>query len=185
MADPANKAPVRIRVRRTVADNPTMDDLEAADAASSDQSVEERLVATEPSDPPAGKKKRKPNKGSFKPGVSGNKNGRPKGAKGTKTIVRKVLGEKVEIRTPEGPKKVTLFEGLLRKEVQRAADGDWRARNTVLMLARWALPELSPSDSDAASGTPAVDTETDNAIIAWFSGKLLGGDDVPDAGVPQ
>ncbi|WP_340318329.1 DUF5681 domain-containing protein [Rhizorhabdus argentea] len=144
---------------RLIADMP-LDDADADDAAS-------------------GKKpgrKREPNSGSFAKGVSGNPHGRPKKAKGSKAIVRKVLLEAVDVRVKgDRKKKMTTFQALVMQERKAAFDGDWRARNTMFALARWALVDLDDEASDIE--TPAVDasgelTDTGRAIVDWFAQEV-------------
>lgn len=148
--------PVRVRRR------PQSQPLSTTEAEPS-----ERIVA-DSSDKP--RKKRLPNSGSFKKGEpSHNPNGRPKGAKGKKSVVRKVLLERVTVRLPSGPKKLTVFEALLLKERDMAFSGDWRARKTMLELGRWSLPDDVLEDSGVA---PATDPETDRAIIEWFEDEV-------------
>ena len=137
-----------------------------------------RLLA----DPPGTKKgpKREANKGSFQAGVSGNPRGRPLGAKGAKSTVRKALKGPVEVQTAKGRKKVAIFEAIVKKEIALAAEGDWRARKTVFELARWAL-----GDSDeglALSGVAAPDELTDagRVIIDWFTDEIRARDNSTD-----
>lgn len=141
-----------------------------------DQGGGERLVA----DPVAApRKKRLPNPGSMKRGETRNPNGRPKGAKGTRALVKKLLSEKTTVRESGRSRRVTLYHALLLKEVQMAFEGDWRARKTVIELGRWALPEDNPR---AGKATAAGTNATDEAIIAWFESELLGHkDDADDA----
>ena len=127
----------------------------------------ERLIADSIEGP---RKKRLPNSGSFKKGQpSCNPAGRPKGAKGKKAIVRKVLLERVTVRLPSGSEKLTVFEALLLRERDMAFAGDWRARKTLLELARWALPE---DVLEEAGITPSTDSETDRAILEWFEEEV-------------
>ena len=127
----------------------------------------ERLVANSRNDP---RKKRQPNSGSFRKGQpSANPNGRPKGAKGKKSIVRKILMEPVTVRLPSGPKRLSVFEALVLKERDLAFNGDARARKTMLELARWALPEETLEDAGAS---PITDAEVDRAILDWFEDEV-------------
>jgi Family of unknown function (DUF5681) len=143
---PANgKAPVRTRIRVSNAGG-------------------ERRIAAGSFQPPC--KKRKANKGSYEPGVSGNPKGRPKGAKGTKAMVRKILSKPTPVRSGGKTKVVPLFDALVLKEVELAANGDWRARKTVLELARWALPEEVPGTKHHEP------TTADDSILSWFTGEV-------------
>lgn len=127
----------------------------------------ERLIA-DSSDRP--RKKRLPNRGSFKKGEpSRNPKGRPKGARGKKAIVRRVLEERVQVRLPSGTKKLSVFEALVLKERDLAFGGDWRARKTVLELGRWAMPE---DVLEEAGVVPVTNAETDRAILEWFEDEV-------------
>lgn len=127
----------------------------------------ERLVADRRDEP---RKKRQPNSGSFRKGQpSANPNGRPKGAKGKKSIVRKILMEPVTVRLPSGPKRLSVFEALVLKERDLAFNGDPRARKTMLELARWALPEETLEDAGAS---PITDSDVDRAILDWFEDEV-------------
>ena len=151
MSDPP-LPPVRVRVR-------------SASTLSRD-APEPRLIA-DPFGPD--RRKRLPNSGSMKKGETRNPSGRPRGAKGTKAMVRKVLSAKTAVREGGRTRKVTLYHALLMKELEMAIGGDWRARKTILELGRWALPE------EAFVPVGEVETglkEADEAIIKWFEGEL-------------
>jgi hypothetical protein len=145
----------------------------------------ERLVADMPLEEEGGdaRRKREPNSGSFQKGQSGNPKGRPKKAKGSKAIVRKILLEVVEVKVKgDRKKKATVFEALVMKERAAAFAGDWRARNTMFALGRWALIDRDDEQGDVA--TPAVTatgglTETGKAILDWFAHEVRSND--PDA----
>jgi len=49
----------------------------------------------------------------FKPGQSGNPKGRPKGAKNESTILREIFERKIESRTGNRSRKITILEGIL------------------------------------------------------------------------
>ena len=150
-SDPG-KPPVRIRVRsRPPADGGVPG---------------ERLVADRAS-PTC--RKRKPNAGSMKPGETRNPNGRPRGAKGTRAMVRKVICVSTPIREKGRERKVTRFEAILLQELQLASQGDWRARKTVIELGLWALPEDEP-EKPSSSGSRELSL-TDEAIINWFENE--------------
>ncbi|WP_174291247.1 DUF5681 domain-containing protein [Sphingomonas bacterium] len=127
-----------------------------------------RLVA----EPGGVRRKRLPNKGSFPPHVSGNPKGRPKGAKGTKAIVRKILSAPVDVQTARGTRKIALFEALVKKEVALAAEGDWRARKTVFELSKWAMNDAADAPTQMTEASTAELTETGKSIIAWFEDEV-------------
>lgn len=160
------KVPVRVRVRQLPHGNPT------------DVPVP-RLVVDGDDKP---RRKRAPNSGSMKKGETRNPHGRPKGAKGFKTLVRKVLGETTAIRTAKGTKKVSIFHALLMKELELATKGDWRARKTILELGRLALPEESPDAVREADQPPGA---ADEAILDWFEGEVRERDRQASAPKPK
>ncbi len=156
MTDFLSMPPVRVRTR--IRNMPADDGVSAPSP---------RLVVDTDN---GGKKKRQPNRGSMKPGETRNPNGRPKGAKGMKPLVRKILSEMTTIRTAKGPQKISLYHALLLKEMELAFKGEWRARVNMLQLARWAIPEEGPDTAPNASST---NDETDHLILQWFEEELL------------
>lgn len=75
----------------------------------------------------------KPPVGSrFKPGQSGNPRGRPKGARNAATIVSQILNHRVTIQSPTGPKKGSLREAMIWKQVELAIKGDGKAFRTLI-----------------------------------------------------
>lgn len=155
MSEQPSKPPVRMRVR--VRPDPNSETMETA----------KRLVVALDDRP---RKKREPNSGSMKKGETRNPNGRPKGAKGTKAIARKILSKPTAIRDGGRTRKVSFYQALLQKEARMAAEGDWRARKTVFDMGRWALPEESPQPLREVA---AEANETDEAILAWFAQEVL------------
>ena len=157
MSDPKRLAPVRVRTRPQPQQQP-------ADSA---PKMRGRPIAYLDD---KSRKKRLPNSGSFRRGEpSRNPNGRPKGAKGHKAVVRKILLEPVSVRLPSGPRKISVFEALYLKERDLAFSGDWRARKTMLELGRWALPEEVVEE---AGLRPVTDSEADRAILDWFEEEV-------------
>jgi hypothetical protein len=116
--------------------------------------------------------KRRANSGSFTKGHSGNVKGRPKGAKGAKATVKKALNAVVETRTSRGVQKASIFEALVKKEIGLAVEGDWRARRTVIELAKWALNDAEGEHRPDSITSPDELTDTGRAIIDWFTEEL-------------
>ena len=106
----------------------------------------------------------------FKPGQSGNPNGRPKGAKGLNTIVRETLSGKLTVRTPEGTKKISKIEAVLQKTLEKALKGDARAQFELMKLWRVAVPD-APEAADL-EGTGERLSSADLAILAAFEAQL-------------
>ena len=140
---------------------------------------DERLVADPVDDPADGqRKKRLPNSGCMKKGETRNPNGRPKAARGTKALVKKLLSEKTSVREGGRSRRITRYHALLLKELQMAFDGDWRARRTIIELGRWALLEDNPL---AAKPAQPGSNATDEAILAWFEAEVHGSLEQSDA----
>jgi hypothetical protein len=68
----------------------------------------------------------------FKPGKSGNPNGRPKGALNFATTLRRTLREVVVINENGRRKEITKLEAALKQLVNKAASGDLRAVSQVI-----------------------------------------------------
>ena len=79
-------------------------------------------------------KGRPPKQSQFKPGKSGNPRGRPKGAKGTKTILNEALSERVTIVKDGRQKTMSKREVIIHNHVALAAKGDLRALNALYAL---------------------------------------------------
>ena len=88
----------------------------------------------EATDQPVGYK-RPPLHSRFKPGVSGNPSGRPKGSQNLKTLFQKILKEEVSLREGTGVRKVTKAEAVLRGVVVGALKGDTRSLGVLFRLA--------------------------------------------------
>ena len=139
-----------------------------------------RLIADAAGNP--ARKKREPNSGSFPVGVSGNRNGRPKGARGAKTIIRDELTRSLAVPTSRGSKKITIYQGLVKREISLASEGDHRARKTLLELGRWALEESADAPVLANQKTPAESSVASQAIIDWFTEEVRTRDEHPELG---
>jgi Family of unknown function (DUF5681) len=68
----------------------------------------------------------------FKPGSSGNSKGRPQGRRNIKTVVERVLNEKVTVRENGKPRKTTKFEAMFQRHTSKAMQGDARSWNTIV-----------------------------------------------------
>ena len=67
---------------------------------------------------------RPPRAHQFKPGQSGNLQGRPKGAKSEATILRAILNRKIEVREGGRPRKMTVLEPILLRFTEDALKGN-------------------------------------------------------------
>lgn len=96
-----------------------------------------------------------PSHSRFKPGQSGNPRGRPKSAKGMKTIIREMLTEKVAVRTPKGVQRMTKMQALLAKTLELAFAGNLRAQQILIQHYQHSVVEAEmPTTSVAASTEP-------------------------------
>jgi hypothetical protein len=79
--------------------------------------------------------KRAPDHSKFRKGQSGNPKGRPKGAKGIKTLLAKELKASITIKQDGRTKRVRRSEALAKSLVNDALLGRDRPRETVLRYA--------------------------------------------------
>jgi hypothetical protein len=107
----------------------------------------------------------------FKPGQSGNPRGRPKAAKGLKTMVRETLTQKVAVRTGAGEKKMSRMEAVLHKTIELAMKGNARALLQLTSLYASAVPEAALMA--ATSIAPDELTATDLAILEELKATFL------------
>ena len=114
--------------------------------------------------------KHPPKSGQFKKGKSGNPKGRPKNAKGMKTIARQVLTEKVSVRTASGVKRMTKMEALIHKNTELAFAGNLRALLACGSLYQNAVPDEVPHAAAAAAASPL--TDTGRAILDMFADEI-------------
>lgn len=73
-----------------------------------------------------------PKANQFKPGRSGNPNGRPKGAKSEATILVELLNRKIEIRQNGKIRKITILEGIFHKLAEDSLKGNTKSAAFVL-----------------------------------------------------
>lgn len=127
-------------------------------------------------------KNRPPVETRFQPGQSGNPRGRPKGAKGVKTLTIEVLGTRMPVKTAAGEKKMNAAEFSLHKLRELAAKNNLAA--ILAVLERWqrAVPDIVEETIGSPVATRPA-SETDRAILDLFAEELRslsgspGGDD--------
>ena len=89
----------------------------------------------------------------FKPGASGNPNGRPKKSRNLKTIIRNALTANVIVREGEKKRSVSKLEGIVLRQLESALKGnDKAALATLKMAAQVGLLEVG----DTRNGDPAA-----------------------------
>lgn len=101
----------------------------------------------------------------FRPGMSGNPNGRPKGRKNLRTAFTEILTEKIAIRIGNKAKRVTRLEAVLMTTLDKALKGDPKAiqaiNNTAnaLGLMDYVPQKLVLGDLGSFSGEELVEFE--------------------------
>ena len=89
-----------------------------------------------------------PTQHQFPPGHSGNPKGRPKGAKNEATILREIMGQRMEVREGGRTRKISRLEALLLRCLESALKGDLKAM--AFLLTRYRLIE----SAEPADGVP-------------------------------
>jgi hypothetical protein len=88
---------------------------------------------------------RPPRDTRFKPGVSGNPRGRPRGTRNLHTVLTKIMSRRVTITERGTPRRIPYLEALLLKISHQALSGDHRATRMILDLAvRLSVPADPP-----------------------------------------
>jgi hypothetical protein len=90
----------------------------------------------------------------FKPGQSGNPSGRPKGSKNEATLMQELLNRKIELNEHGKAKKITVFEGILRRIIGDCLKGN--VKSTALLLNRLPTTANEPDDADFGDDEKAV-----------------------------
>jgi hypothetical protein len=115
--------------------------------------------------------KKPPIQSQFKPGQSGNPNGRKKGNKNLKTELQDELYEKISIREGGRLLNVSKQRALLKAMTAKALQGDTRAANVILNL----IMRMVSQDNDK---NWEIDlTKADQDILKKFEGKILMAND--------
>ncbi|MCD2317269.1 DUF5681 domain-containing protein [Sphingomonas sp. IC-11] len=108
-----------------------------------------------------------PTQHRFKRGQSGNPRGRPKGARGFKTLVEEMLSELVTVNVAGRKRKVSVVVAALKRLAQKAVnDGDPRALDRLLGLA-----QLADAGRPADAPEPTAD---DLAVFEQLKRDLMG-----------
>ena len=110
--------------------------------------------------------KRPPKETQFKPGQSGNPNGRPKGARNLKTDLADELQERIVLREGGERRTVSKQRALLKRLMERALNGDTRAASLIINMAARFLDQTE----DEAHDTPLSDT--DRAILEAYVARV-------------
>ena len=96
----------------------------------------------------------------FKPGMSGNPRGRPKGSRNVADVFARTLREKVVVNEQGQRKTITKLEAAVKQFVNQAASGNLRALQMLVTFAREAEARESLS-----SPTESIIREVDQRVI--------------------
>lgn len=117
-----------------------------------------------------------PRRTQFKKNESGNVNGRPTGANGTKKSIKKMLNKSNRVKVGEDVKHLTTFELSLERLSEGVRKGDKTAIARVVALAR----EIDKDDEARAASQPAqhyalepLTSEEEAIVIEYFQKKAL------------
>ncbi len=97
-----------------------------------------------------------PRDSRFKQGQSGNPKGRPKGAQGVATIVRKEAAAKVNVTEGGRTRAISKAEALIKTLVSRGLKGEARALAQLIQLLERHLPDAA---ADEAMNQPFSEVE--------------------------
>lgn len=99
-------------------------------------------------------------KGRWPKGVSGNRAGRTRGSKNKRTVIIEMMESKLGRKIPD-PKKLTRYEAMFFKAIQKALGGDIRSMGFVLTEYRKAIES---STAAAAAATSEEDKQAYDAM---------------------
>jgi hypothetical protein len=87
-----------------------------------------------------------PKRHQFRPGQSGNREGRPKGAKNAATTLREILDRKIEVRTGSILRKIRVLDAILTRIAETALKGDTKA--AAFLLQRYDMAATAPEHAN-------------------------------------
>jgi hypothetical protein len=109
-----------------------------------------------------------PMKTRFKPGKSGNPNGRPKGTLNFKTDVKEVLKAQVKVTSGGRPKSISTQKAALLRLCEKALKGDARGLDRLVQLAQ------TYNNEEVSAGTTSL-SANDAAVLEVFTQRVLSG----------
>ncbi|SRR6185312_5370532 len=98
----------------------------------------------------------------FKPGTSGNANGRRNGSKNLKTLIKEAMTARIMIQEGAISRRVSKIEGVVMRQLQSALKGNDRSAMAALKMAM--LVGLL-EDSEKTSGEATTLTAADEQIL--------------------
>lgn len=113
---------------------------------------------------------RPPKKHQFKPGVSGNPKGRPKGARNLHNILDEELGKKVSMVENGKRLQVSKVRLAVRQQVNKAAQGDPKAFHAIAKLHQGIESGPAPAaDFQALPQSELSEEQCMEELRRWFS----------------
>jgi Family of unknown function (DUF5681) len=109
-----------------------------------------------------------PKRTRFKPGQSGNPNGRPKGGKNLKTDLVEELSERVPVTENGRPLKISKQRLMVKALIAKAVKGDTRAAGILISLLAQTI------GLDAQEGAKVDLSAEDDAILASWMARVKG-----------
>jgi hypothetical protein len=114
----------------------------------------------------------------FRPGRSGNPNGRPRGTFNLATVLLRALREKVFINVDSRKKSVTKLDAIFKKLLDKAATGDLNAIKLVAMLVRSAeergIQTAAANSSSGETNISFVNVNLDEKLGRRLAETYLG-----------
>jgi hypothetical protein len=92
---------------------------------------------------------RPPKDHQFTSGRSGNPKGKPKGSKNTATLLREILDHKVEVRSGNKVRKISVREAVLTRFAESALKGD--TKSAAFLLQRYDAVDAVDEQIDGAA----------------------------------
>jgi len=107
--------------------------------------------------------KRPPNSGRFKPGMSGNPHGRPKGTRNLRNDLTQLMNKKIAVRENGKVRNISRQEAMLLRLYDQALHRDVRAATSIINM----IMKLDLTGGSEDLVREAI-SETDKEIIADF-----------------
>ena len=109
--------------------------------------------------------KKPPKEHRFRPGQSGNANGRPKGRKNSATLLCEILDRKIEVRNGSTIRKISVREAILTRFAESALKGD--TKSAAFLLQRYDGTEAVQDKADITT-TPEEQEIIDRYLEAYL-----------------
>ena len=110
---------------------------------------------------------RPPREHQFKKGQSGNPKGRPKGATGSKALLRKILAQQVAVNQQGEQRSITMMEANLQQLANKAVRGDHRWMRLLLEQ----VAELEKNLPESRKKPGGLSDEAAEVIMKALTGK--------------